>query len=128
MSPKKSNKRMRIGFDIGGVISKYPDEFRFLLLALSKVPEIEIYIVTDMPRDVAKDLLTKNNIPWSEKRLLCGEWGDHGDKCKSVLMRKHRIEIMVDDRLDYIFGGVKIGLMVVPRTHRKYYAPSWIEK
>ena len=43
----KDNK-LRISFDIGGVLSKYPDKFRPLVNALVSCPAVEVFVITDM--------------------------------------------------------------------------------
>jgi hypothetical protein len=118
-------KKLRIGIDIGGVISKFPAEFRTLIDVLRKSDNVEVYIITDMPRATAEQMLTANTIAFESDHLLCAEWRTHQDRCKSVLMEEHHIDIMIDDRLDYIMEGVRIGLMVVPRAQLPYESPEW---
>lgn len=120
-------KKIRIGFDIGGVISKYPEEMKLLMRQLG--PEVfdvfEVYVVTDMPRDQAEAMLKDNKIDYDPARLLCGDWTKHGDECKQVLMAENKIDIMIDDRMDYITNGPAIGLLVMPRPKVGYYAAGW---
>lgn len=87
---------------------------------------ILVYIITDMPRDKAVKALSANNIPFDEESLLCADWEAYGDRCKTVLMEEYEIDIMIDDRLDYIFEGVPIGLLVVPRPGVPYYDSTWV--
>ena len=44
----------RIGFDIGGILSKYPDILRPIVAALLAAPDVEVHVLSDMhPRVVA---------------------------------------------------------------------------
>lgn len=127
---EKYGREIRIGFDIGGVISKYPDEMREMMWMLDGNDSVEgspfeIYIITDMPRAQAIAMLKENKVCFNEGRLLCADWAKHGDRCKSILMAEHKIDIMIDDRLDYIMEGCRIGLFVVPRPDVGYYAKGW---
>lgn len=130
--PEKRPKwrNWRIGFDIGGVISKYPQEMKEMMWMLQGHDSVEsspfeIYIITDMPRAQAIAMLKENKIWFEPERLLCADWAKNGDKCKSILMKEHEIDIMIDDRLDYIMEGCRIGLFVVPRPEVGYYAKNW---
>ncbi len=38
---------VRIGFDIGGILSKYPREIMALFRACLASPEMEVHVVTD---------------------------------------------------------------------------------
>jgi hypothetical protein len=122
------SQRYRVGFDIGGVISKYPVQMQALMRALSQSREFEVFVVTDMPRDIALTMLAQNSVVIPEDHVLCADWTKHQDLCKSMLMKEYSIEIMIDDRPDYITEGVPIGLAVMPRPHHPYYHPSWVQK
>lgn len=115
----------RIGIDIGGVISKYPAEFKALIRALSQSTEFEVFIITDMPKSDARIVLKDNHIDICDSKLLCSDWIKDGDLCKTVLMKEHKIDIMIDDRLDYIMQGVHLGLFVIPRPESGYFAKEW---
>ncbi len=41
-----------------------------------------------------------------------------------MLMKKRAIDIMIDDRPDYVSEGVPIGLILAPRPHTPYFHPS----
>ncbi|MEK6860594.1 MAG: hypothetical protein AABY07_01365 [Nanoarchaeota archaeon] len=52
---------MRISFDIGGVISKYPEIFKKIIEALYYSDGIDVYILTDMhDRVQIEDQLKRN--------------------------------------------------------------------
>lgn len=118
---------IRIGFDIGGVISKYPSEFKSLMATLHASPLWEVFVVTDMPRDIAQAALDANDVR-DYRTLLCADWTAHGDMCKSVLLEEHGITMMIDDRPDYVTEGVLIGLVVAPRPKLPYYSPGWVDR
>ena len=117
--------RYRIGFDIGGTISKYPEQMLALMRALMRSNEFEVFIITDMKREDALSSLGKNNIHIGSSHLLCADWDQHGDLCKSVLMQEHHIDIMIDDRPDYITEGVPVALLLMPRPHFPYFHATW---
>jgi predicted glycosyltransferase len=52
---------MKVAFDIGGVLSKYPDVFRPLIVQLQHTG-IEVFVITDM-HDVEKiaEMLAEND-------------------------------------------------------------------
>lgn len=116
--------KLRIGFDIGGVLSKYP-EMQKIMQAFLDARYFDVYIITDMPRDQAVEMLKDNGVEWNSSRLLCGDWLKNGDECKQVLMAEHKIDIMIDDRMDYILNGPAIGLLVMPRPKVPYYSAGW---
>jgi hypothetical protein len=118
-------KKIRIGFDIGGVIGKYTQEFAALMQACAQSPVFEVYVITDMPRSLASRALSANSIPFEDDHLLCADFAKHGDLCKAVLMEEHSIDMMIDDRPDYITEGVRIGLCVMPRPRIPYIHPDW---
>jgi hypothetical protein len=119
------NKRYKIGFDIGGTISKFPDQMLALMRALTTSAEFEVFIVTDMKREDAISSLEKNSIVVDRDHLICADWSKNMDLCKSIVMKERGIDIMIDDRPDYITEGVPIGLALMPRPHLPYFHPTW---
>lgn len=117
--------KFRVGFDIGGVISKYPDIMKALMRALAVSPEHEVFVITDMPRAVAEKALAANDIPCDDEHLLCCDFGAHQDMCKAIMAETHGIDMMIDDRPDYVATGFPLGLIVSPRPALPYEASSW---
>lgn len=77
---------MKIAFDVGGVLSKYPDVFRPLLLALRDAPGIEVHVISDMhpPAKIGLMLLA-NGIDLIYSRVHSADYTTHGEMCKAVL-------------------------------------------
>lgn len=118
---------VKMAFDIGGVLSRYPKTMASLVQALHR-GGIELYVVTDMKKDIALQTLRDNNfLQWfDEDHVLSADWSTHGDLCKTVLCEEHGIQILVDDRPDYVAQGAFVGLALSPRPHQAYYHLSWI--
>lgn len=120
---------MKIAFDIGGVISKYPETFHWLMTSLAV--NMELYIITDMhdKLEVMK-MLCDNNVEVSENRVYCADYAKHGDMCKAVLLKELGIDIFIDDFLAYTswdssLGPAPIRLLVAPDPFQPYWSDSW---
>lgn len=130
---------MKIAFDIGGVLSKYPDQFREMLKDFSNS---EIFVITDMhdKAEVVK-MLTDNGFiktvvgfgpigPIYEQNVYCADYKTHGDMCKAVLLKELGIDIFFDDFVGYTnwdssLGPAPIRLLVMPDPWKPYWADSW---
>ncbi len=114
-----------MAFDIGGVISRYPEQMRALMLALVR-GGAEVHVLTDMPRETARACLNANGFGFvTDGHLHCADWSEHGDLCKTRVCEAQRFDVLVDDRPDYVAAGEFIGLVTAPRPGRGYYAPEW---
>ena len=128
---------LRIAFDIGGVLSKYPDLFRSLIQALNYTDthsvhatrNVEIYIISDIkPKEKAIAFLKDNGF-YNDlflSNILVADYNKYGEACKAVLCKEYAIDIFVDDHLGYLTpksGAVR--LLVMPDDSRPYYAASW---
>jgi len=119
---------MKIAFDIGGLISRYPEQMTTMMRALI-AGGVEVYIITDMNQQDALTACRENNLDFiPPERILSGDWSKCGDRCKTVLCEEHEIDIMVDDRPDYCAEGNFIGLVLSPRPQVLYYAPGWVNR
>lgn len=123
---------MKIAFDIGGVISKYPKQFKEICLALFN-SGIEIYIITDMhDRDKILDSLNKNGFGFiSSSNIYSANYEKHGEMCKSILLKELGIDLMIDDFPGYLtwdskLGNAPIRLQVMPDGFNSYWHESWI--
>ncbi len=121
---------MKVAFDIGGVLSRYPDTFMGLMENLREGWDVEIYIVTDMNSDDAWAAVVENKFDLLVKRerVLSADWSKHGDLCKTKVCEEHGIDILIDDRPDYVAQGNFIGLILSPRPDVPYYAKGWVNK
>jgi len=117
---------VKVAFDIGGVLSKYPDTFRSLIAALES-GGIECHIVTDMPdRQKTLALLAANGfgmIPHS--RVHHADYARHGELCKSVILREIGADVLIDDHPGYLTEGCPVRLHLLPDPHKPYTAPDW---
>jgi len=120
---------VKIAFDIGGVLSKYPDLLRPIYLALQNAPDVDVYVLTDrMEHSKSLSLLRDNGFPCEAERLLCADYTQYGEKCKAVLLRDLAIDIMIDDYPAYVSSDCPLRLLVMPDTTRPYLAESWGEE
>lgn len=123
---------LKVSFDIGGVLSKYPDKFRVLIHALIVSPDIEIHVMTDMhEREYTLKLLEDNGfgmIP--PERVHNSDYAKHGEMCKAILMRDLGIDLLIDDFpgycvWDWSFGPAPIRCLVQPDPNRPYWSKDW---
>lgn len=122
---------MKVAFDIGGVLSKYPVLFRKMCLALT-VGDIEVYVITDMHDRVKTLAMLEENgfgfIP--EHRVLNSDYAKYGDMCKAVLLKEHQIDMIIDDFPGYVqwdssFGPAPVRLLSQPDPYMPYWAEDW---
>jgi hypothetical protein len=118
-------KTLRVGFDIGGVISRYPAQMKELMRALT-TGGVEVFLVTDMNKADALKAREANGLDFiPESNVLSANWNDHGDLCKTEVIRQYGLDVLIDDRPDYASSGDFIGLVLSPRPHVPYYHPTW---
>ncbi len=79
---------LKVAFDIGGVISRYPEHMKLMMYALAR-GGVKVYIVTDMQLHQAKACLKENGFDFVDENLiLSAVWQDHGDyKLKDFVAR-----------------------------------------
>lgn len=117
----------RVAFDIGGVLSKYPDLFRPLVACLIS-GGVEVYVITDM-RDKSKVLQTleMNGFGMIDPdRVFTADYDTHGEGCKAVLLEDLKIDMFFDDFVGYVVEPVcPVRLLVMPDASKPYWAESW---
>ncbi len=131
---------MRIEFDIGGVLSKYPLEFRTLINTLGI--DCDIFIITDQhPKEEVMKVLKNNHFldyvennhfldyvePWN---IYCADYEKYGNMAKAVLIKELEIEIFFDDFDGYLqwdssLGPQPILLKVMPDAFKPYWSDDW---
>jgi hypothetical protein len=120
---------MRIAFDIGGVLSKYPKQFHWLMTSLAV--NMELFVITDMhDKNEVMKMLRENNVEVHESRVFCADYKTHGEMCKAILLKELQIDIFIDDFLAYTswdssFGPAPIRLLIAPDPFRPYWADEW---
>lgn len=131
---------MKIGFDIGGVISKYPVEFEELIYTLAPIEEGHdedryygnIYYISDMHnKDDIVELLRRNlHIPIYSSNVFSCDYEKYGNMAKAILIKELGIQIFVDDFDGYLqwdssLGPQPILLKVMPDVFKPYWHESW---
>lgn len=120
-----------IAFDVGGVISKYPDACRNLIGALIRGGH-DVCVITDQHdhNEVCRTL-TANLLlpPLRPEHVYCADYEAYGDACKAVLMRRLGVTVLVDDHPGYTVWPweepAPMRLLVQPDVRRSYWAPNW---
>ncbi len=118
----------RIGFDIGGVLSKYPDILRPIVAALLASPDVEVHVLSDMPSHEKCVLFVHmNGFAVPPERIHSCDYSEHGEECKAVKAREIGLDVLVDDFPGYVatIGAPALRLLSMPDPTRDYYAESW---
>lgn len=143
---------MKIAFDIGGVLSKYPTEFktiieRFLDDDYDKVfcmnaggecqyypDSSNIYVITDQhPKEQVLSILHNNGFDYLKlENIYCADYSKYGEMCKAVLLKDLKIDIFIDDFPGYLnwnygWGQPPLRLFVWPDASRSYHHKDWIQ-
>lgn len=117
---------MRVAFDIGGVLSKYPETFRALI---KKFGPPEVYVISDMhPKEKIVALLKLNDIEYWEPNVYSADYDQYGEACKAILLDELKIDLFFDDFIGYVAipGQYKtIRCLVMPDAELPYYADTW---
>jgi len=125
---------MKIGFDIGGVISKYPECFRGLINTLfyDECDGNPIYIITDQhPKEEVVKSLQENLFDISRFRgIFCADYAKYGNMAKAILIKELALDIFIDDFDGYLQWDSSLGpqpllLKVMPDAFKPYWADSW---
>jgi len=132
---------MRVAFDVGGVLSKYPGEFRELIANLIRGGN-EVFIISDIhPRERILDLLRMNHFVTDDERWPIGpalipeenvysaDYHTHGEACKAVMLEQLGIDMFFDDFIGYVTPIIgehrTIRFLIMPDHEKPYYDNSW---
>ena len=116
---------MRIAFDVGGVLSKYP-QFKQLLETLHFSKMIEVWIISDMhPMEKIIDMLELNGVWFYKHRVRSADYKRHGEMCKAILCEELSIDMLFDDFPGYVASGKHVRLLVMPSPTEPYYHDDW---
>lgn len=125
---------MKIAFDIGGVLCKYPNEFRKMLHALS-VGDVEVHVITDQhDRDYTLKQLQDNGFGFiPPERVHNSDYAKYGEMCKAVVMKRVGIDMLIDDfpgymTWDYRLGTPPIRLQIQSDPYKPYWSDQWITR
>lgn len=129
---------MKIAFDLGGVLSKYPQ----LIILLQVLRDanfyrqdysgasgaVEVFVLSDMhPREKIIDQLRANGLGWvPADHVISADYQAHGEACKAVACKELGIDILVDDFIGYVaVEGAPVRLLVMPDATKPYYHDDW---
>jgi hypothetical protein len=118
---------LKIAFDIGGVLSKYPDKFLPLVKLLLGHPDVvEAYVISDM-HDHAKmvSMLHENGFLFPPEHVFSADYDSYGERCKTELCEKLGIDILIDDFVGYVAEGDFMRLLMMPNCTKPYYHDNW---
>jgi hypothetical protein len=117
---------MIVAFDIGGVLSRYPEKMKALMHALM-AGGVDVRIVTDINHSKAIELLHLNGFGFvPDEKVHSGDWSVDGDLCKTNVCTEIGVDFLIDDRPDYCAEGDFIGMVLSPRPRVSYYAKTWM--
>ena len=118
-------KELRVAFDIGGVLSKYP-KLITLYNILSEDQRVDVVIISDMhPVQKMLDMLHLNGFVVDEEQCFSADYQTHGEACKAVLCKELGVDILIDDFVGYVADGDHIRLLVMPNSKFPYYDDTW---
>lgn len=126
--PISEKNHLKVSFDIGGVLSKYPYIFKPMIFALVK-GGAEVHVLTDMEKEKALRILAMNDlgpevIP--EMWVHFADFARYGDPCKDLIITRIGIHVHIDDYPGYLAAGdYGVRLMVWPSNQESYYSSEW---
>lgn len=122
---------MRIAFDLGGVITKFPAQFMGMAGAFGAMGHI-LYVISDITSvKHILSMLEDNKVDIFDKdKILSADYATHGEACKAVLCREYYIDILIDDFPGYLVWPwpepAPLRLQVMPDPYRPYNDPGWV--
>lgn len=123
---------MKIGFDIGGVLSKYVGEFTILINDLDNSCA-DLFIITDQhPKNEVLKTLKENGFLnfIKEENVYCADYAKYGNMAKALLIKQLGLDIFIDDFEPYLVWDSSLGpqpilLKVMPDVYKPYHAKTW---
>ena len=116
---------LKIAFDVGGVLSKYPQIFGPLVQIL-EAGGATVFVVSDMhPAEKILDMLGRNGISVPPERVISADYESYQELCKTKVCESLGIDILVDDFIGYVAAGKHIRLLVMPNPEEPYYYDDW---
>jgi hypothetical protein len=126
--PPEPDSIVRVGFDVGGVLSKYPEILVPIVAALAASQRVEVHVLSDMhPLAKILDMLGRNGIDVPAERVHSCDYATHGETCKAVKAREIGLDVLLDDFPGYVAtpGAPALRLLAMPDPERPYYADDW---
>jgi hypothetical protein len=118
---------LRISFDIGGVLSKYPRVFGAMVEAL-QAGGADVFVLTDMlDRQHSLDMLRKNAINVPDDHVVNCDYARLGERCKQREIDRLKIDLHIDDFTGYSDAAACscVSLFVWPDPSLPYWADDW---
>lgn len=118
---------IKIGFDIGGVLSKYPEILTPLVNSIIKnCPDVEVHVLTDMhPIEKCREWVAMNGLNVRTDYIHSCDYSSYGEYCKSIKSKEIGLDVLMDDFIGYLSEGSPIRLLVMPDPSRSYYHDDW---
>lgn len=119
---------VRVAFDIGGVLSKYPGIWRPIFHVLARAPGIDVYVISDMkPHAKTMAFCHDNGFMVPAEQIRCADYETYGELCKAVLCRELGIDVLIDDHMGYLVTADQplVRLLVMPDPLLPYYHNDW---
>lgn len=119
---------VKVGFDIGGLLSKYPGLLRPIVNALLASPDVEVHVLSDMhPRQKCVTDVTSNGFNVPTCNIHSCDYSAHGEECKAVKAREIGLDVLVDDFPGYVatVGTPVLRLLAMPDPTLDYYHEGW---
>jgi hypothetical protein len=112
---------LRISFDIGGVLSKYPKVFVPMVQAL-QAGGAEVFVITDMHQhEQSVKFVQENGYQIPDDHILNSDYAQYGERCKELTIKQHQIDLHIDDFPGYCAHIACVSLFVWPNPHEPYY-------
>lgn len=120
-------RKYKIAFDIGGVITAHTSLLRDLIKILDGSAKIELFIVTDIPKDTAEALLKKNHFEFDSDHVLSADWLKYESRCKEAICKEYRIDILFDDYMPYLTAlSTTLGVLLMPKNNLPHNSSEWV--
>ena len=117
-------RKIRVGFDIGGVLSKYPEVFKPMIEALNAHPAFEVHVLTDVPAPRSIELVHKNGYQVPAERIHTANYPLHGSNCKARKVEELGLALLIDDHLPYLENVKAMRLHVMPDSSKPFFHPD----
>mgnify|MGYP000343712098 CR=1 FL=1 len=120
--------KISISFDIGGVLSKYPDILRPIVAALLASADVEVHVLSDMcPHEKCVAWVHQNGFPVPAAQIHSCDYSGLGEECKASKARELGLDVLVDDHPGYVatIGAPALRLFTMPDPTRPYYHDDW---
>jgi hypothetical protein len=103
------DRPVRVAFDIGGVLSKYPTILRAMASALHQ-GGAEVFVITVMQNWAkVRELLDANGFEFiPDGNLILADFERYGEGCKAVLLEQLYIDVFLDDFPAYVSWGCPV--------------------